>query len=302
MTQTDPFRLPSVAAARNRPCRMDRMLAVSKCVRLAALDEHLQPVVKRDAQNVGPKVATGFLMRHEDGLYLYTCWHVVTGFDSFRTPALPPVGPQRVRHLKVALQDANPAGGKMEGIGGDREVTLALYQSLDPSAAPCWEQYRESRRVPEIESVGLRVPLHYDVVRLKIPDNSQFFSTMQVFSPTSLWRDYVAPGDMLFVAGFPYGFRGLQQHTQGVLLTRFAAQAAVGGQDDGPFLNSPCAHGMSGGPVLIEMGDHLFLAGVYTGSRNPDGPAKSPDQAAALGTFAPLASLLCGPRVELIRH
>ena len=45
-----------------------------KAVRLETLDER-KTILGR---------ATGFLVRDADGLFLYSCWHVVTGVDFFR--------------------------------------------------------------------------------------------------------------------------------------------------------------------------------------------------------------------------
>jgi Trypsin-like peptidase domain len=292
----DPFLSPAVSAARANPARMSRMGLTSKCVRLAALDEEDRPVVLRNEQGeaIGTRVASGFLLRHDRDLYLYTCWHVVTGFD-FRAPTLPRIGAQRIASLEMSLQDASPAGATLEGIGGNRRLKVSLYVEAAVPAIPMWEQYHEARSFPAIEIAGIRAPRYYDIVRLRIDEQCFFVSNeLQVFSTADLWRDYIAPGDPLYVAGFPYGFASSDRHTQGILLSRHAAQVAVAGQDDGPYMDSACSPGMSGGPVMIEMGSQMFLAGIYTGSRFPDAPAERPNELTALGTFCPLAILLCG--------
>lgn len=301
---SDPFLDPSVSAARSNPARIARIGLTSKCVRLAAIDEYGHPVIARNEENeqVGQRVASGFLLREGDNLYLYTCWHVVTGLD-FREPTLPPAGRARTIFLDVSLQEAQPAGATLEGIGGSRVVRLPLYDLKESPPRPLWEQYRQARSCPNIEIAGILAPRYNDIARLRVSEQGFFVSdALQVFSTRDLWRDYIAPGDTLYVLGFPYGFSGSDRHTQAVLLTRYAAQMGIAGQDDGPYLDSPCAPGMSGGPVVIEMGGLTFLAGIYTGSRFPDGPKQKPNQLTALGTYCPLVSLLCGQSNEFTSH
>ena len=265
------------------------MVLENKCVKLAAIDEHGNPVTKNGGQRVG----SGLLMRHETGLHLYTCWHVVTGLD-WRDPILPATGEQRTFFLDMTFQDASPEGATLESIGGSRTVRLRLYESTEIPWRPLWQQPRVSRSCPNIERDGLRAPRLHDVVRLQVSEENLFVSeTLQVFGEGDIWRDLVAPGDMLRVLGFPYGFSGSNRHVQGLMLTRFATQMEFSEQLDGPFLDSPCAPGMSGGPVLIEMGSHVFIAGIYTGSRYPDGVRA--EKTTALGTFCPFTLLLCGP-------
>lgn len=245
----------------------------NKCVKLAAIDEHGNPVMRNGGQRVG----SGFLMRHETGLHLYTCWHVVTGLN-WREPVLPAVGEQRTFFVDMIFQDASPEGATLEGIGGSRTVRLPSYESPEVPWRPLWQQPRVSRNCPEIEVAGLRAPQIYDVVRLQVPKECFVSETLQAFTEGDLWRDLVAPGDVLRILGFPYGFIGRTQHVQALMLTRFAAQVGLSEQLDGPFLDSPCAPGMSGGPVLIEMGGHVLVAGVTPGraTRMECGPKRPP--------------------------
>ena len=249
----------------------------------------------------GRRVASGFLLRHGTQLYLYTCWHVVTGLD-FREPVLPTVTQQRTAFLEMSLQDAHPEGPTLEAIGGNRKITIQLYDSVSPVCdGPRWEQYRRARPNDALASVGLAAPIGYDIVRIPLFEQELFVSeSLQVHSDVDLWREMLAPGDPLFVVGYPYGFSSSSENTQGVVLARTPAQAAAFGQEDGPYLDNPCAPGMSGGPVLVEMGAHLFIVGVYTGARYPDGPTQNPRQSTALGTFSPFVGLFFGPEHEFV--
>lgn len=303
---TDPFPA-ALAALRADRGRQERQMLSSKCVRLRMLDQHGKPVRDGDRPDAGVKVASGFLRREHHGLFLYTCWHVVTGIQNFGNPTLPGAS-QRVMSLAVDTMNAEPerdaanGGRELEGIGGTRTTVLALYDRTVEPARPLWEQERSSRSAPAIEVAGLKAPKFHDVVRIRMDDEQQFFSSLQVFEPANTWRDVVAPGDQLLVAGYPYGFSPNMEHMESVLLTRHAADLAIGGRVDGPFLDSPCAPGMSGGPVVIGAGGHVFLVGVYTGARYPDGPKESPDRWTALGTYCPLVTLLCGPEDEFVTY
>ena len=82
-----------------------RHLMQFKAVRIEILDQHGQPVIvaSRNGERRGPVVASGFLLRDEADLYLYTCWHVVTGIE-LANPVLPGTNQRRSR-LKVSLQE-----------------------------------------------------------------------------------------------------------------------------------------------------------------------------------------------------
>ena len=274
----------SVLAARMNQARQRRMGIPHKCVRLAALDQCGKPVQK----DGGQRVATGFLLRHSDGLYLYTCWHFVTGLD-WHTPVLPVVGTQRTCSLVMTIQDAVPESASgMEGIGGRRDMPIPLYDTSTTPWHPLWEQERSTRSDTGTECDGLYVPHSFDVVRIRLPESGPFLSEqLQAFCEQNIWRDLVATGDKVRIAGFPYGFQSRIEHTQGLVFTRHAAQMGFSHQRDGAYLDAPCAPGVSGGPVLMEMGDHIFLVGIYTGSRFPDGA--NGNRNTALGTYCPLS-------------
>lgn len=127
------------------------------------------------------------------------------------------------------------------------------------------------------------------MVRLNLTGQElPFISQLQLVDAT-LWTNSIDPGDQLYVSGFPSGFTGDGDHVEAILLSRRCAESSWKDSGHGTFLDSPCAPGMSGSPVLLEMGGHLFLAGLYTGARFPDGPTAHPDKAAALGIFCPFA-------------
>src|SRR5438876_8219872 len=96
-----------------------------KAVQVLPLDEHGDPI---RVAGGGVKTSSGFVRREASGLFLYVCWHTVTGIDR-NEPRIPPAPVVRPRALRVRLQNVEDmAGGGGQRIGGVREITLQLYQ------------------------------------------------------------------------------------------------------------------------------------------------------------------------------
>jgi hypothetical protein len=119
-----------------------------KAVRIETLDERGSPVIipPKDGHAGGPAVASGFLMREREGLYLYTCWHVVTGID-LANPVLPGAlsGPRRMR-LRLAMQASEQLSEEDFSLGGLRNVELDLYDTSTNPPRPLWEQDEQSAK------------------------------------------------------------------------------------------------------------------------------------------------------------
>src|SRR5580693_5753515 len=95
-----------------------RQLMQFRAVRIEILDQHGQPVLvtPRNGERRGPAVASGFLLRDDAELYLYTCWHVVTGIE-LANPVLPGTHQRRSR-LKVSIQRTQRIKGAIVSTGG----------------------------------------------------------------------------------------------------------------------------------------------------------------------------------------
>ena len=78
------------------PLFYQRLSLSHKAVMVHCLDEN--------GDKIAGAYASGFILREKDGLFLYTCWHVVTGFDMHALP-MNYVKSNR-RALKVSLQNA----------------------------------------------------------------------------------------------------------------------------------------------------------------------------------------------------
>jgi hypothetical protein len=251
-------------------------------VLLQCLDERQEPIKKA--------IASGFIRREQERLFLYTCWHVVTGYDP-NDIRVGPAHPER-RYLRVALQDANEPHPGMSIVGGLQTCVLPLYDSPTLPLRPRW--YQDDQHIPHLalNEIGLHVPFWHDVVKLELPSDVRV-SDMQVIDEKRLCASGVGLGDKCMVVGYPYGFSayGPQQPTA-IALTRFVASHRVLGRPRQLLLESIGAPGMSGGPVFIERADDLLFFGIYTGLIYPDYTQNAPEKVTALGTVTDLSSLL----------
>lgn len=241
-----------------------------KAVRVWAVDEN------------GTKYpASGFLMQEPEGLYLYTCWHVVTGLGSPAEIAIKSGFSYR-RKLIVEMISTRPSEHTSATLFGDvQSFELSLLAGQAPPK-PQWLQ--ENLYVPneELERAGFKVPLNLDLVKIKMDPavvrNPELYMVPPNFTRLEL-------GDSVLVVGYPYGYSVGGKNLIPVVLTRHVAATLVGGF--GFILDGPGAEGMSGGPVFVRKGGSIALAGIYTGGRYPDAAVHGDGRrnpATALGT------------------
>jgi hypothetical protein len=67
--------------------RLEHVLLTFRAVQVLPLNDRQEPI--RVAGGI--RTASGFLRREPAGLFLYTCWHVVTGGIEMDPPKVPPV-------------------------------------------------------------------------------------------------------------------------------------------------------------------------------------------------------------------
>lgn len=269
------------------PLQSQRFMLPFKGVLLQCLDENQEPI--------DGAFASGFLMREADGLFLYTCWHVVTGFDPYDIRVgfeLP-----RRRSLRIALQDAQRRQEGVEVVGGVTTRVLPLYKNSQPPFEPIWYQDDLHVAHAELNAIGLFVPFWHDAVKLRLPDDLHP-SDIQIISPDRIRPGnsaLISPGDKCLIVGYPYGFSayGHGQPTP-ITLTRFVAATKVHGRHQQFLLESIGAPGMSGGPVFIERDQDLFLTGLYSGAIFPDSQQHGREKVTALGTVSDLSITLWG--------
>jgi hypothetical protein len=245
--------------------------------------------------------ASGFV-RIEDAVpFLYTCWHVVTGYDrnDLRvTNALP-----KRAFLEVFLQDPQQqTGSTAAAAGGLLSFTIPLYDESAWPKKPLWYQDRAHLPHPDLNAIGLCVPSWHDVVKIRLPTDVKVSELQLVSNPVLASNMMLTPGGKIYVVGFPYGFStGGLGVPKPVVLTRFVTATAVSSRRQEFLLDSGGAPGMSGGPVFVERDNDIALLGLYTGIIYPD-PAIEPNRkVTALGSCANLSSCWRGS-LPLVRE
>jgi hypothetical protein len=250
-----------------------------KAVRIEILDQHGQAVMvtPRNGERKGPVVASGFLLRDDAELYLYTCWHVVTGIE-LANPVLPGTHQRRSR-LKVSIAS----------VGRSISFEVELYEKSGAEVSlPRWEQDEQSVSNSSLAMANLVQPFWHDIVRIRLPC-SVVTSTTQVLSRLDLWPDSIAPADPLMLVGYPYGFSARQLTPTPIVVKRnVAAMSRDGGRRE-ILIDGAGAPGMSGGPVFYEWDNRLYLFGMYVGVIFSDAaPESESERTGALGIVCPM--------------
>jgi hypothetical protein len=255
------------------PLYLQRAMLAMKAVHVWSLDDQM-----RDR-----RTASGFIRREQDGLFLYTCWHVVTRIDP-TTLKLPPIWNRPVT-LRVRLQAARSPSPGSTIIGGLREIDVPLYQA--DSITPLWAQDRQEIPNADLNGAGLRVPFWHDAVKVRLPDELEIGEPQLVDGLIPYTPQILGPGDKVLVVGYPYGYSvfGPEQPTP-IVLTRFIAAGGLRTRHRTILLDAGGAEGMSGGPVFLERDSTLHLIGLYTGVVYPD---ERVNPVTALGTSCELS-------------
>jgi hypothetical protein len=260
-----------------------------KAVLLRVLDESHRPLFH----------ASGFIRKEGNDLFLYTCWHVVTGYDKNDLKVTNSL-PNRA-FLEIDMKNVDQRQPGIEAIGGIQSLVIPLYDTTATPKKPLWLQ--DKRHIPhsDLNSIGIFVPFWHDAVKLCLPKSVKASDTLvieesDVFPQSTL----LTCGDKLYVVGFPYGFSatGADSPTP-VVLTRFVAStqfgaARSGGRHQEILLESVGAPGMSGGPVFVERDSGIHLLGLYTGLLYPDHVIQKNEKNTALGTCSNMSLSLWG--------
>jgi hypothetical protein len=249
-----------------------------------------------DANGKQVKVASGFLRLEGVKLFLYTCWHTVTGLDR-NTRKLPPTGkwerPSMVRVTVQAYQSLR-SGGAL--VGGSREVALNLYS---PEGKPLWLQDRQYVPEHDLAGVSLRFPFLHDVVKLPFPDVETMPDALQTDDNAILPSMMVLPGDTVVVVGYPHGYSALATPTPVAITAHVAAMFSKERHMEF-LLDRAGAPGMSGGPVFIEQDAQLWPMGMYTGAIYPDRVVTGVPRVSTLGCCANLTQCWSAPELAFV--
>ncbi|WP_019865950.1 trypsin-like peptidase domain-containing protein [Methylovulum miyakonense] len=252
-----------------------------KAVHIQCLDKDKKPIKNA--------YASGFVRQEAGGKFLYTCWHVVTGFDMHNLR----IGnnlPNR-KSLLVTLQAADVRQPGVIAIGGNQSFIMPLYDETQTPCLPLWIQDKQDIPQADLNAINLRVPFWHDAVKLQLPDD-HFVGDIQTIEESKCLRNMIIPGDKVYIVGFPYGYSalGMDQPTP-ILLTRFVSAIRVAGRQSEILLDGAGAPGMSGGPVFVETPTDILLVGPYTGLIYPDHIIEKNEKVTALGTCCNMAIL-----------
>jgi hypothetical protein len=264
-----------------------------RAVRIEILDQHGQSVMvtPRNGERRGPAVASGFLLRDDAELFLYTCWHVVTGIE-LANPVLPGTNQRRSR-LKVSMQRSEKFKGPIVSVGGSDSFEVELYEQSGEKSAeavflPRWEQDQQSVSNSSLAMANLVQPFWHDIVRIRLPPGI-VTSTTPVLSRLDLWAEPIAPAEPLMLVGYPYGFSARQITSTPIVLKRHVAAISRDGARREILIDGAGAPGMSGGPVFYEWDHRLYLFGMYVGVIFPDAATENePERTGALGIVCPM--------------
>lgn len=247
-----------------------------KAVRLETLNDSGQVLTR----------ATGFVIKETDGSFLYTCWHVITGVNFLQpAPMSPPV---RRALLRAHCQNVEEGQPGVRSIGNSRSMDIALY---DTHGQPEWLQEPNDREQLDLETIGIRVPKFYDVVRIPI-ELGEMFADVIEFTKADVFSNLSQAGTDVVIVGYPHGYSAMGITTpEPVFIKRSIASNRTSNVGH-VLLDGGAAPGMSGAPVIVKHEDRWWLLGVYTGVMFPDhqyGPeGRDNDRHTALGLMAPL--------------
>jgi len=247
-----------------------------KAVHIQCLDENRDPVPGA--------YASGFIVESNGSRYLYTCWHVVTGFNMHDIRIGKSV-PNR-RFIEMNFQGFDTTHPNVHKIGGNQSLTLPLY---DENNAPLWNQNKQDIPHPYLNAINLHVPSWHDAVKILLPQTLSL-SDMQVIKERDIFQSFPMVGEKVFLVGYPYGYSalGMEQPTA-IVLVRFVAANHIKDRKSEALVDGPGAPGMSGGPVFVERDNALHLMGIYTGLIYPDHVVQKNEKYTALGTVCNLA-------------
>lgn len=240
-------------------------------------------------QEVRGAYASGFVRTEGRKNFLYTCWHVVSGYGSPLRLAI------KDRHDRAALRVFIQLVEKRDGYQAMGRVDQFELPLRDDSGSPLWLQEPDEQQQPDLNAIGLRVPRSVDVVKLEIP------ASFAISSLTLLDEEFSSigtlAGDRISVVGYPHGYSadGEDELTAIVLTRNVAVGLTRLASPHRLIVDGPGTPGMSGAPVFVwDQQDHPRLLGIYSGIIHPGaGRVQHHEYAASLGECFRLCNL-CG--------
>jgi hypothetical protein len=230
--------------------------------------------------------ATGFVVSERDGMFLYTCWHVVTGIDFLQPTPLRP--PARRASLTVSSQDVAQCQPGVQAFGGGRKIEIPLY---DATGAPRWLQEPDERVLPDMNAIGFHVPASFDIVRIPI-DLDPLIREAVEFVNDDIYSNSWEAGRDVMIVGYPHGYSAIDTTTPEPIFLKRSIASNRTAKISTVLLDGGGTPGMSGAPVIVFHEGRWWLIGIYTGLIFPDhqrgSEGQGNDRHAALGSMAPV--------------
>ena len=229
--------------------------------------------------------ASGFLIKERDGLSLYTCWHVLVGFDPENQPIKYPPIRSKLRVFAIAsapliADDNQTLVG--EKIGGQSFVDVSLYKG---DGKPLWIQQKDDGAQTNVD---LAIP-HFDCVRL---DATKYESNFRFsFEADDALSGLLTVGDDCFIVGFPFGYSPIKDTPHPTFLKRSVA-SIVATSGNASLLDGPGASCMSGCPILFKHSGIWKIAGLYMGVAFPESLRFSSERLDTEGSKLPLGKFM----------
>jgi len=196
--------------------------------------------------------------------------------------------PPRRRILCIKSQNIETRTEAVTSVGGVKSTELSLYDGNDK---PVWHQEPNERYHPDLNSIGVRVPKWFDVVRIKLDIEPKIREMVEFNNEdinTSLW----GAGNDVLILGYPHGYSAMEFDAPEPIFLKRTVASNRNKATGFILLDGGASPGMSGSPIIIRREERWWLAGMYTGILFPDYQHRvqsgSNDRFAALGMMAPI--------------
>ncbi|EIA0836528.1 TPA: hypothetical protein N2685_004770 [Vibrio parahaemolyticus] len=216
--------------------------------------------------------ATGFLVKDNSKVFLYTCWHVVgaSGLYELRYNSKAELRTS----LKVTCSGINLNRHSVL-LDGKYIFDVPLYNG----DTPLWRQDIAAQDNMNFWGKNFKAPLLHDCISFDVSElidekniNPYVFIDKSDFYPATFVNFKV--GMDTHIVGYPFGYSANDVNPVPVVLKRSIAAKEAEGAPLDFLLDGDCAPGMSGSPIFIITDDKPRLVGIYTGCRFTFRPGK----------------------------
>lgn len=258
------------------------------------LDNKVLKLILRNAEGEVLGTASGFIVKKELGLYLYTAWHVFTGLDPLDVKLSQKF--QKRTTVEIIGAECHEDDKGTMVMSGTTSFTFDLF---DAQGKPRWCQSGFDREPHVVNEIGVYLPIMIDVawLRVSLPD-----PLCDIWSFAEPDDRLTGPGlyvaEDVFLCGYPHGASAIGHPEKAGAMSpvylRRSIASSLQYKSWYHLLDGRGVAGMSGGPVVLKDGT---LAGIYRGTVSTDAGqnggsySRKIDPDASLGLFARYRSI-----------